>query len=209
MCIEDIFWFIVFVLVICILGASGWLSNELFNVTPSIIKYYVYNTALDDLFTTRVHNILLNSKWHEYHKFERTYDENKADIFIYLKSDEWLEPYHEEKKFYPSGKQIRWSITTQSRTKRPSVFINAKSWSNGVNESGLSINQYREYVINHEFGHALGYHHQTCKNGNTCPVMYQSTRGCPEGKKCGYFPDDRDLGRRINVAYLRISPLDE
>jgi hypothetical protein len=210
--INDVLWFIIFIIVIifiCLLRASGWPSNDLVNFTQPVIKYHVYNTTLDAQFSTRVHSILLSSNWNKYHKFKQTYDENEADILIYLKSDKWLEPYHDEKQFYPNGKQIRWSITTQSRTKRPSVFINAKSWSNGVNESGLSINQYREYVINHEFGHALGYHHQSCKNGNRCPVMYQSTRGCPAGKKCGYAPDDRDLGRRINVAYLRISPLDE
>jgi len=205
----DIFWFVIFVIVVLLIGLDG---GKLISIKDEGIKYFVHESRIDPQFADKTYDILRESEWNNYHGYSRTYNVNEADINIFLKSDEWMEPYHRVKKFYPSGKQIRWSITEQNRGKKPLVYINAKSWIRGVPESGLSLAQYREYVINHEFGHALGYHHQTCSvdsAGATCPVMYQSTRGCPPGKDCGYAPDARDLGTRIPNAYLRISPLDE
>ena len=49
--------------------------------------------------------------------------------------------------------------------------------------------------------HALGYDHQPCNtttatNGR-CPIMYQSTIGCPEGFKCGYNISAADYTKRL------------
>jgi len=168
-----------------------------------LITYYIYESTIDPRFANAVFTILSTSKWNRYRMYTRTYDKYNADIYIHLKSNKWLERYHKKKKYYLSGKQIRWSITTQSKWQKPNVYINAQLWINGVPESGLSLNRYREYVINHEFGHALGYDHQKCNDANEiCPVMYQSTRGCPQNKRCGYEPDARDIQRRIYNSYL-------
>lgn len=156
------------------------------------LSYYIFRSELDPKFVETTHKILQESNWHKYRNFERTYILSNSDISIYLKSNQWLEPYHKNKKFYPSGKQIRWSITSKVEGENPIVYINAKSWINGVEESGLSLDRYKTYVINHEFGHALGYTHKEC-TGDVCPVMYQSTRGCPADTVCGYQPDERDI----------------
>jgi hypothetical protein len=58
----------------------------------------------------------------------------------------------------------------------------------------MNTEQYRQYVINHELGHAIGYDHENLPekhyivnphNDNAdvrprCPIMYQQTRGVPK-----------------------------
>jgi hypothetical protein len=58
------------------------------------------------------------------------------------------------------------------------IDINAGRWFGGSEASGLPLDQYREYVINHEVGHALGckQHAHQCVKG-VAPVMMQQTKG--------------------------------
>ena len=58
------------------------------------------------------------------------------------------------------------------------IDINAGRWFGGSVQSGLDLEQYRQYVINHEVGHALGCkkHAAVCVNG-MAPVMMQQTIG--------------------------------
>lgn len=62
------------------------------------------------------------------------------------------------------------------------VVINAWRWVNGAPSYGKDIGAYRRYLINHEFGHALGLPHAACPgNGAPAPVMLQQTKtldGC-------------------------------
>ncbi|KQY57391.1 MULTISPECIES: DUF3152 domain-containing protein [unclassified Nocardioides] len=58
------------------------------------------------------------------------------------------------------------------------VVINAKRWFFGAAPFNRPLEQYQQYVINHEVGHALGYPHQACPEaGDPAPVMLQQTLG--------------------------------
>ena len=88
------------------------------------------------------------------------------------------------------------------------VYLNADRWINGSAQSGLSLLDYRRYVINHEMGHILGKAHSKCSTedhdqnedqdddqdhdqdydtkgakANFCSIMYQQTisTGCCKG----------------------------
>lgn len=58
------------------------------------------------------------------------------------------------------------------------VMINVRRWLEGAAPSGMTLTQYRDYVISHEVGHALGHDHVDCPGrGQPAPVMVQQTLG--------------------------------
>jgi hypothetical protein len=62
------------------------------------------------------------------------------------------------------------------------AVINAMRWGEGAPGYGRDLAAYRDYVINHEVGHALGHGHVPCPGrGRRAPVMTQQTKslyGC-------------------------------
>jgi hypothetical protein len=58
------------------------------------------------------------------------------------------------------------------------VMINLVRWLDGAPASGMPLAEYRQYVISHEVGHALGHDHVGCPGpGQLAPVMLQQTLG--------------------------------
>ena len=58
------------------------------------------------------------------------------------------------------------------------VVLNAKRWLLGADSYGSDLPDYRRYLVNHEFGHALGKHHVDCPApGRLAPIMLQQTKG--------------------------------
>ncbi|MBO0677624.1 DUF3152 domain-containing protein [Mycolicibacterium sp. S2-37] len=57
------------------------------------------------------------------------------------------------------------------------VFINEARWVRGAVPFQGDVGSYRQYVINHEVGHAIGYqrHEQCPENGALAPIMMQQT----------------------------------
>lgn len=62
------------------------------------------------------------------------------------------------------------------RTKE--CWLNEYRWKYGAKKSGLPLYKYRNYMINHEVGHALGRLHTNCPCDDcSAPIMMQQTKG--------------------------------
>ena len=73
------------------------------------------------------------------------------------------------------------------------VVLNAKRWLLGVDAYGSDLTNYRRYLVNHEFGHALGKHHVNCPGaGRPAPVMMQQTKGLGACRKNPWPHANRD-----------------
>ena len=58
------------------------------------------------------------------------------------------------------------------------VVINARRWADGIQAYGDDLAAYRQYIVNHEMGHAIGLGHVGCPGaGRMAPVMLQQTYG--------------------------------
>jgi hypothetical protein len=60
---------------------------------------------------------------------------------------------------------------------QPRVFLNEARWVRGAVPFQGDVGSYRQYLINHEVGHAIGYQrHEACAaNGELAPIMMQQT----------------------------------
>ncbi len=86
----------------------------------------------------------------------------------------------------------------------PRVFMNSARWVRGATPFQGDIGSYRQYLINHEVGHAIGYvTHEPCdRDGALAPIMMQQTFSTsdndaarfdpesvnPDGKTCRFNP---------------------
>ncbi len=58
------------------------------------------------------------------------------------------------------------------------IIVNSWRWQNGAGAFDGDLASYRHYLVNHEFGHALGRGHRSCPgSGRPAPVMMQQTKG--------------------------------
>lgn len=175
----------------------------------SPLSYYVFDSNSDKDFKNIATSIIQNSGWNEKYNLKPVDSPEQAYISVYQVPTETLAKYTNktDNNYDSDGRRMNFSIASQSRWHKPVILIDADNWKFGVKRSGLTLDQYREYVVTHEFGHALGFDHIKCtektigKNGR-CPVMNQSTRGCKDFL-CGYQVNENDFINKINGSYFR------
>lgn len=84
----------------------------------------------------------------------------------------------------------------------PRVYLNRARWTGALpNGSGMSLRNYRRYLVNHEVGHALGASHVKCERARdgspvTSPVMLQQTKGT-----CGCVPSPWPNAEDVSAAF--------
>ena len=66
------------------------------------------------------------------------------------------------------------------------IYINLNRWIKGSKFSKLNLEGYRNYVINHEVGHILGFDHDKPIKNRLCPVMVQQTLSIGDAKPNPY-----------------------
>ena len=184
--------FIAFIIIKSLIPENTKISNDLF-------KYFIKSDDNNFIWETR--EILNNSPIQQTHNVKEVLDEKSADIIIELKPRAELINMYNTPEYYPGTKKQIWYSFTHYGITPIRVYIDEVNWIYGVPESGLSHSEYKKYVIQHEFMHALGYDHQPCDETTAtdgrCPIMYQSTKSCPEGFKCGYNITAADYTKRI------------
>ena len=71
--------------------------------------------------------------------------------------------------------QTRGEVSCQNGNR---IVLNAKRWMLGAESYGTDLTNYRRYLVNHEFGHYLGFGHVDCpRRGELAPIMLQQTKG--------------------------------
>ncbi len=84
------------------------------------------------------------------------------------------------------------------------VVLNEARWVRGATAFAGDDIAYRQYLVNHEVGHGIGYeHHKPCmKDGDLAPIMMQQTFGTANSDILALDPDmkaDRSLVCRPNA----------
>lgn len=133
-------------------------------------------------------------------KKELTKNISKNMIQVYGKTSNEID--HLFPNFSQSGKGLS---VTNIKTKK--VYFNRDRFFTLFSESGFpSLSEYREYLINHEIGHALGLKHPSKEyaksNGVPSPVMQQQTLG--EHLLWGYISNSwptYEERRKFNITF--------
>ncbi|GIJ44613.1 lipoprotein [Virgisporangium aliadipatigenens] len=103
-------------------------------------------------------------------RLQRVPDGESADFTIYLAT-----PVTSERMCATGGLRTEQFASCRLSGK---VIINLARWVGSVPNYKAPVGVYRDYVINHEVGHELGYGHESCPGpGKPAPVMQQQTYG--------------------------------
>lgn len=102
--------------------------------------------------------------------------------FVHVAPDDNPDTRFRLSSFGTTGRMCGEQIETETSchttiTGESVVFLNEARWVRGATPFEGDLGSYRQYVVNHEFGHAIGYNaHQACGGDRElAPIMMQQT----------------------------------
>ena len=114
-------------------------------------------------------------------RFELVNDSDRAELHAYI-----VTPGTTDRLCAPL--QTRGEVSCQTADR---VVLNAKRWMLGAKSYGTDLTNYRRYLVNHEFGHYIGYGHVDCPGrGQLAPIMLQQTKGLDGCRKNPWVQSD-------------------
>jgi hypothetical protein len=114
-------------------------------------------------------------------RFELVNDSDQAELHAYI-----VTPGTTDRLCAPL--QTRGEVSCQNGNR---VVLNAKRWQFGAKSYGTDLTNYRRYLVNHEFGHYIGYGHVNCSGrGQLAPIMLQQTKGLDGCRKNPWVQTD-------------------
>jgi hypothetical protein len=115
-------------------------------------------------------------------ELRRLDDVEAADIRVVLAEPATVDRLCAEAGLETVGRYSCWNGTFAA--------LNAMRWEQGASDFD-DLTTYRRYLVNHEFGHGLGYGHVGCEAaGELAPIMMQQTMGTDRCRPNGWvYPE--------------------
>jgi predicted metalloprotease len=136
---------------------------------PQIIQYYLspdFTKPEQELIADTLND---HRSWN--HEFKQTLDQTQSFVNMYKYTRQKI------KEKFPE--LVGLSVCEYLKTPRM-IYFDIQNWNSPPKNFTGDRKTYRQYLINHEMGHALGHMHSTLENikkEDFCPVMYQQTKG--------------------------------
>ncbi len=112
-----------------------------------------------------------------HYSFEQTRRKADADIWFHMATSQWL-----KQAFGRTGNGL--SVTVTGGDGPAEVYFNKTNWNHPPHKFSGDITTYRQYLIQHELGHAvMNLKDVSLKHYDEslpCPVMYQQSLGTSE-----------------------------
>ena len=104
-------------------------------------------------------------------EYQNAAEENADVVISFLSNEAIVERYSEA---------FDGLSVTEMNAVPKIIAFNRSNWEKPPKAFGGSREEYRQYLVMHEMGHAHGFGHVENTPGDPCPVMYQQTKGTGE-----------------------------